>query len=310
MRLLVTIKLFLLSLLFCLNYLTGFGQKLPLNDTLIVRLNTDAQDFIAKKDWQMASARFEQIAKIAENEFITWFNLAEAYRKDKQYRKSLEAYKNSLKFEENNLCSFWIAVCYAELKDKDNTLNWLEKAEEGTLFIYPLIKEVNSFDFISETERFKKLIKRLKKELTSCATVDSLSFIENISGKFIIKTPAGLEVGSGTANYQSETCFLNLILSFIDKSVITIQMNLMEVAPPEVLTIQMSDSFGKEGKIPLHSVENNIIRFDKTLGSEKMKKQFKTFSLAKVKDNLLRISYAYTNKQNKLTTESFTLIMN
>ena len=60
---------------------------------------------------------------------------------------------------------WFIADCYALIEEKEQSLKWIKRAVEWGLINYPFLSKLDPFlENIRSEERFKKLMKRVKKE--------------------------------------------------------------------------------------------------------------------------------------------------
>ena len=65
----------------------------------------------------------------------------------------------------DHIFAYLLASCYALIKEKEKALDWLEAAVKNGRIDYPFLNEYDPFlENIRGEERFKKLMKRVKKE--------------------------------------------------------------------------------------------------------------------------------------------------
>ncbi|MGY6562012.1 MAG: tetratricopeptide repeat protein [Luteibaculaceae bacterium] len=284
------------------------AQKLSLQDTLVRIQLAKSLEYEEKQEWIMAAQTLENIAKIATPDFMIWFKIGEYYRLGNEPRKSLEAYKNSLKFEENNLIKYYIAQGYAKLNNKDECLNWLEKSEKGALNIYPYLQEDSTFTLVTPTERYKSLSARLLKNNYPCLTHNGFSMLDTLkSSSWVITSNLGMPIGNINFTVGSGNCSFKAIAEMTDESQLQILLYYENPLNQETLSCLITDSKGKTGVLDKHSKENDIISFDKKGDKQVSPNQYESFSIAKKNNNVFKLSLSFKDGSNSLVNENYTL---
>jgi non-specific serine/threonine protein kinase len=94
-----------------------------------------------------------------------------AYQKNKKEFEKLIDAEFKLWAEKDFSYSFWVAEAYALIDDREKALDWLENAVNRGFINYPFLSNYDPFlENIRGEERFKKLMKQVKKEWESFET--------------------------------------------------------------------------------------------------------------------------------------------
>jgi len=271
---------------------------------MIVRLNTEAHNFIKSNEFNLAANRFETVAKLSNTDFIVWYNLADAYRKAKMYRKAVDAYKNSLTFEDNNLVKFYIAVSFAQQNNVDEALNWLENSVYGNIDIYKYIKGNNYFESVSETDRYKKIIRKLELASFPCANNSQIVAFSTLKNNWEVKTKGGLTLGFAKFEYSEKSCVISGKLSLQDGS----EKNLVFTLEPNssLFTLFYTDNNGNIGMLLESNTEK--MKFN-TIETNQIPKAFiKTFSLNTDDKDEVQLFFETTNTNNETQLTEYILV--
>jgi TolB-like protein/class 3 adenylate cyclase len=93
----------------------------------------------------------------------TFFLFAVLGLKSKALDVVTEEFKEIMRGDE--LYPIWMAECYALINHKEEAINWIEEAINNNFINYPFLDKHDSFlENIRDEERFKKLMKRVKRE--------------------------------------------------------------------------------------------------------------------------------------------------
>lgn len=124
-----------------------------------VQLSRTARQYLQNKNFKQAAEAFELLTKENPADGNNWLMLATALYELKQYRETIDAYQKSsdLGFFDAALSAYQIAKCYAFLGDKENALNYLEKALQFRYRNRTRIYNDAAFKFLQPEPRFRRL---------------------------------------------------------------------------------------------------------------------------------------------------------
>src|SRR5215218_5467650 len=119
-----------------------------------------ARKLTADKKWNDAVPLWEQLAEqnFVNGEYVA--NLASAYYNTKQYSKSIEAYKKQIELGYGLVYNaiYNIACCYSLMGDRENALQWLQKAFDAGFRSYENAQKDEDFGNIKSDPRFLKIV--------------------------------------------------------------------------------------------------------------------------------------------------------
>lgn len=96
---------------------------------------------INQKKWDEAITYFKKLTKDAPHEELAWFYLAYAHHNKKEYKKAIEIYQKSEKFQLVKSNSLYNMACaYALLGEQNHAVSSLSKAMEAGFLDYDLLK--------------------------------------------------------------------------------------------------------------------------------------------------------------------------
>src|SRR5688572_1703773 len=119
-----------------------------------------AQKEYSQKNWKNAAILWEQLAKAnpVNGYFLEY--LASAYYHDKTYDKAIPAYKKlvELGFGVPANHAYNVACCYSLLKDKQQSLSWLQKAMDLGYYYVAHAQTDSDLQFIADDPAYKSML--------------------------------------------------------------------------------------------------------------------------------------------------------
>jgi len=113
-----------------------------------------------QKNWSKAAMLWERLAEANPVNGHFWDYLASAYFENKMYAKAIPAYKKliELGYSVPANRAYDIACCYSLLKDKKQSLLWLQKALDMGYYYISHARTDSDLKFIADDPAFKKLL--------------------------------------------------------------------------------------------------------------------------------------------------------
>jgi len=113
-----------------------------------------------QKNWQKAAMLWDHVTKINPEDGYSWEYLAAAYYENKMFDRAIPAYEKliELGFGVPARDAYNIACCYSLLKNKQQSLFWLQKAMDMGYNYVAHAQTDSDFDFISREQAFKNLL--------------------------------------------------------------------------------------------------------------------------------------------------------
>lgn len=143
--------------------ITEANKALEMNPNRISSLQWLGMCFEQKGMYAEAIAAFERARGVEDTPELKAFQ-AHTYalmgKKDEALRIIAEL--KEIQKQERYVSPFYIAVIYTGLGDKDQAINWLEKAYQDKSFWIATLKANPQFDILRNDPRFKTLLKRIK----------------------------------------------------------------------------------------------------------------------------------------------------
>ena len=131
------------------------------NETQIFLATLDsANKEYEQENWGKAAILWERLANANPVNGHFWEYSASAYFKDKMYSKAIPAYKKlvELGYGAPANRAYDIACCYSLLKDKTQSLSWLQKALDMGYYYISHAQTDSDLKFIADDPAFKKLL--------------------------------------------------------------------------------------------------------------------------------------------------------
>ena len=140
--------------------LSGKGPCAQSKTKSFISVLDSAQKAYEQKNWRNASILWEQLAKANPVNGHFWEYLASAYYHDKKFDKAIPAYKKlvALGYGVPANRAYDIACCYSLLKDKQQSLYWLQKAMDLGYYYVAHAQTDSDLQFIAGDPAFKKLL--------------------------------------------------------------------------------------------------------------------------------------------------------
>ena len=150
-------KILVLSLAIVFSGWRSFAQR----DIQIFLSSLDsANKEYEQKNWGKAVVLWERLANANPVNGHFWEYLASAYFKDKMYNKAIPAYKQLIELGYGVPANraYDVACCYSLLKDKKQSLFWLQKALDMGYYYISHAQTDSDLKFIADDPAFKKLL--------------------------------------------------------------------------------------------------------------------------------------------------------
>ena len=122
-------------------------------------LLNQAQEKSNASDWIAASPLWERVVAINPNVAWYWYRLGTAQRNAGDYKKAIPSLERSLDLGAGRLSTIAmdIARCYAGLKDKEQTLKWINRSIELGFRVRESLKTDATFEFLRDDPKFRAL---------------------------------------------------------------------------------------------------------------------------------------------------------
>jgi len=137
-------------------------EKLLAQDETQIFLSTleSANKEYEQKNWGEAAVLWERLANANPLNGYFWEYLANAYFQDKKYSKAIPAYIRLIELGYGVPANraYDIACCYSLLKDKKQSLSWLQKALDMGYYYILHAQTDSDLKFIADEPAFKKLL--------------------------------------------------------------------------------------------------------------------------------------------------------
>ena len=138
------------------------GQKsFAQNETQLFLSTLDsANKEYEQKNWRKAAIFWERLANANPVNGHFWEFLASAYFQDKIYNKAIPTYEKLIELGYGVPANraYDIACCYSLLKDKTQSLSWLQKALDMGYYYISHAQTDSDLKFIADEPAFKKLL--------------------------------------------------------------------------------------------------------------------------------------------------------
>jgi len=124
-----------------------------------LKLLSRAQERSNASDWTAAAPLWERVVAINPNVAWYWYLLGSAERNAGDYKKAIPSLERSLHLGAGRLSTIAmdIARCYASLKDKEQTLQWIERSIKLGFRVRESLKTDATFEFLRDDPKFKAL---------------------------------------------------------------------------------------------------------------------------------------------------------
>jgi len=124
-----------------------------------LNLLNHAQERSNASDWTAAAPLWERVVTLNPNVAWYWYLLGSAQRNAGDYKKAIPSLERSLDLGAGRLSTIAldIARCYAALKDKEQTLKWIDRALELGFRVRESLKTEAAFEFLRDDPKFKAL---------------------------------------------------------------------------------------------------------------------------------------------------------
>ena len=153
-------KFFWHSVLLVAIVLAGV-KSFPQNPTqTFLAMLDSATKAYEQKNWRKAAILWERLATANPVNGHFWEYLASAYYHDKEYDKAIPAFKKlvELGYGAPTNRAYDIACCYSFLKDKKQSLLWLQKALDMGYYYISHARTDSDLKFIADDPAFKELL--------------------------------------------------------------------------------------------------------------------------------------------------------
>ncbi len=146
-----------ITLICSLNFLCVCAQEN--NPVAFISLLENARKAATDKKWNEAATLWQQATAQNPVNGEYWSNLGSAYYNNKQYDKSIEAYKKQIELGWGLTynAAYNIACCYALSGQKEPALDWLKKAYDMGFVRTAMVQTDTDLDAIRNEPKFKKL---------------------------------------------------------------------------------------------------------------------------------------------------------
>ncbi len=151
------LKNFVLSCVLILASGRSFGQIET--QTFLSTLDSAKEEY-NQKHWHEAAILWEQLTKVNPVDGYSWEYLAAAHYYDKAFGRAIPAYQKlvELGFGVPANHAYNIACCYSLLKNKQQSLYWLQKAMDLGYYNIAHAQTDSDLDFIAREQAFKDLL--------------------------------------------------------------------------------------------------------------------------------------------------------
>jgi len=122
------------------------------------------------KDWRKAAQLYQQLAEAQPQSPRLWYRLATSLHEIGEQEKAVAAYQKSLDAGlPNFLGEFQIALVYASMQNKEQSLDFLQKAANDGFNQPEQLSDTAEFANLRDDARFTKALEQTKRNRKPCA---------------------------------------------------------------------------------------------------------------------------------------------
>jgi len=174
-------------------------------------MNEAAALFQAQK-WAEAARAYEAITKAEPQNARAWYQLGWSRHGLAQYAQAIDAFQKALEINKGNgrasLSMYAIGVMYAELKDKDKAIEWLNKALDANLPQPRAIKNNQNLASLRDDPRFQQLLERAEKAAEVCMNMAEYRGFDFWLGEWNVFNTQGQQVGTNKVVLLADGCIV------------------------------------------------------------------------------------------------------
>src|SRR2546423_12799640 len=172
----------------------------------------EANKLFQAQKWTEAAQAYEAITKAEPNNPRAWFQLGWSRHGLRQYSQAIEAFQKSLELNKGNqrasFSMYAIGVMYAEMKDKDKALEWLNKALDANFPQPRAIKNNQSLAALTNDPRFQQVLARAEKAAQVCMNAPEYRGFDFWLGDWNVFNPQGQQVGTNKVVLLADGCIV------------------------------------------------------------------------------------------------------
>src|SRR5205085_11599666 len=172
----------------------------------------EANKLFQAQKWTEAAQAYEAIAKLEPTNARAWFQLGWSLHGLGQYKQAIDAFQKDLEINKGNqrasFSMYAIVGMYAELKDKDKAIEWLNKALDANFPQPRQIKNNRSLAALSDDPRFQKVLAKAEKAAQVCMNTPEYRGFDFWLGDWNVFNPQGQQVGTNKVVLLADGCIV------------------------------------------------------------------------------------------------------
>ena len=190
---------------------TAFYASQAQTQSSSTAMNEAGALFQAQK-WDEAAKAYEAIAKLEPTNARAWFQLGWSRHGLGQYSQAIDAFQKALEINKGSgrasFSMYAIGVMYAEMKDKDKALEWLNKALDANFPQPRAIKNNQSLATLSGDPRFQQVLAKAEKAAQVCMNTPEYRGFDFWLGDWNVLNPQGQQVGTNKVVLLADGCIV------------------------------------------------------------------------------------------------------
>jgi len=172
----------------------------------------EANALFQAQKWTEAAQAYRAIAKLEPTNARVWFQLGWSLHGLGQYERAIDAFQKALEINKGNqrasFSMYAIGVMYAEMKDKDRAIEWLNKALDAKFPQPRQIKNNRSLAALSDDPRFQQVLAKAEKAAQVCMNTPEYRGFDFWLGDWNVFNPQGQQVGTNKVVLLADGCIV------------------------------------------------------------------------------------------------------
>ncbi|MEW6127959.1 MAG: tetratricopeptide repeat protein [Acidobacteriota bacterium] len=169
----------------------------------------DANKLFQEQKWAEAINAYQEIVKNNPTAGQAWYRLAYSLHATGKYQEAVAGYQKVLSINSKNAQAMYNLACaYSRLNEKDQAIDWLNKAINGGFPQLRAIKDDQDFDNLRNDARFQEALLTAAKIATPCLVNPEYKQFDFWVGEWEVFNPQGQRVGSSVIQKVTDGCII------------------------------------------------------------------------------------------------------
>ncbi|MEP6569723.1 MAG: tetratricopeptide repeat protein [Acidobacteriota bacterium] len=165
-----------------------------------------ANELLKAQHWAEAAKAYEEIVKDEPKNARAWYQLGVARFSLEQFELAIDAYQKNIAITNNPNVMYNLACTYARLRNKEQALDWLDKAVNNKTPLFVKMAADSDLASLRDEPRFKEFVVTLDKQQRPCMYSAEAKQFDFWIGEWDVFNLQGQKTGTSVIQQISAGC--------------------------------------------------------------------------------------------------------